>query len=88
MRSGADQAAMDMYREVTAIRQQYAAISDTAPLKIPLGRFLDRWNKQEVIRASLLDGKQEFLAEANSFYLRGLVKRQEESKTLFPLFRP
>lgn len=88
MRSGADRAAMDMHKEVKSIQKWYPAISDTAAIKVPLKQFLEQWSTQELIRASLLDGRQEFLAEANSFYLRGFVKRRQEFKTLFPLFRP
>lgn len=88
MRSGADMAANDMYKEVKSIHKLYKFISDTAAIKMPLKQFLDKWNTQERIKSSVLNGKQEFMADANSFYMQGFVKRRSESKTLFPLFRP
>ncbi|WP_428653885.1 hypothetical protein [Runella sp.] len=88
MRSGADMAANNIYKEVKSISKLDKFISDTAAIKMPLKQFLDKWNTQDLIKSSVLNGKQEFMADANSFYMQGLVKRRGESKTLFPIFRP
>lgn len=77
-----------MFQEVTGIQQLLPGISDTAAIREPLQLFLSKWNNPEQIRGSLSDGNQKFMADVTAFYLRGLVQRKGEGKTLFPLFRP
>jgi len=77
-----------MHNEVEGIRKQYDAITDTAAIKEALRSFLERWATAEQIEASLLDGKQDFMSAVTGFYMRGLVKRKEGGKTVFPARRP
>lgn len=77
-----------IYRELTIIQKHYPSVSDTAPIKEPLQKFLSRWNNAELIAGSLSDGEQKFMADVTAFYLRGLVERKKEGKTIFPMFKP
>lgn len=77
-----------IFRQLTVIQKYYPIISDTAPIKEPLQTFLSRWNSTELIAGSLSDGEQKFMADVTAFYLRGLVERKKEGKTIFPMFKP
>lgn len=87
-KASATETAARMHKEVEGIRKQYDAIADTAAIKEPLRVFLEQWTSTERIGASLQDGQQGFMSAVTGFYLRGLVERKEDGKTLFPARRP
>lgn len=81
------EAAEKFYTEIKKIEKIYHSISDTAAIQIPLKSFLDKWHTLEVIHDSILNGDQKFMADVTAFYLQGLVRRREGTKTLFPAYK-
>lgn len=73
---------------IKAIGKLNKKISDNEPIKELLNAFIEKWNTEDKIFASLTDGKQQFMSEVNAFFIRGYVKYKDGWKTLFPIFKP
>lgn len=84
----ASQAAKRILSHMEDIKQLDSKISDTEPIKALLTLFIEKWNTEDNILASLTDGEHLFMSEVNAFFIRGYVAYKDEWKTLFPIFKP
>ncbi|MBK9256686.1 MAG: hypothetical protein IPM42_14455 [Saprospiraceae bacterium] len=81
-------AAQKMAGHMKAIEKLNKKISDNEPIKEFLNSFIEKWNTEDNILASLTDGDHLFMTEVNVFFSRGYVKYKDGWKTLFPIFKP
>lgn len=84
----AELAAQKIISHMKEIKQLDTKISDNAPIKALLTPFIEKWNTEDNILASLTDGDHLFMTEVNVFFVRGHVKYKDGWKTLFPIFKP
>jgi hypothetical protein len=84
----ASQAAKRILSHMEDIKQLDSKISDTEPIKALLTLFIEKWNTEGNILASLTDGDHLFMTDVNVFFVRGHVKYKDGWKTLFPIFKP
>lgn len=81
-------AAQKIISHMKEIEQLDTKISDNEPIKALLIPFMEKWNTEDNILASLTDGDRLFMTEVNVFFVRGHVKYKDGWKTLFPIFKP
>lgn len=84
----APQAAKRIMSHMKEIKQLDTKISENEPIKTLLTLFIEKWNTEDNILASLTDGDHLFMSEVNVFFVRGHVKYKDGWKTLFPIFKP
>lgn len=81
-------AAKKIMSNLEEIKQLNTKIPENEPIKALLTPFVEKWNAEDKIFATLNDGNHHFMIDVNAFFIRGHVKTKDGWKTLFPIFKP